>query len=83
MFFGDKEFLTEQERVQVISAMWAIVKSVFDDHPNVLEDAENVQVPSIEIAKISGIDLEAVNASLENLDSDGIIHIDEIDIIDE
>lgn len=83
-FFGDVD-LTEQERVRIISGMIAIVSAVessqhFDE---IIEDAKDIEVPSVDTANLLGIPLHVVNLALENLEDEGLITIEGIDDIEE
>jgi hypothetical protein len=82
-FFSEE--LTEQERVRIISGMIAICSAVessnhFDE---IIENAQGIEVPSMDTANLLGIPLHVVNSALENLQDEGHITIEGIDEIED
>lgn len=84
MTFIEQEELSEQERIQVVSAMIAICLAVqgSENYHEIVNKAELIDVPSLDTAKLTGIPLEIVNLALQNLQEDGIITIESIEDIE-
>jgi hypothetical protein len=73
----DQEWLTEQERVAAVATMYAISRAVVDNEMReVLDIAAGIELESIDLSKLLDIEIEVVNAALENMQDDGKVSIE-------
>ena len=76
MGYIEKDFLTEQERVEVLSSMLSIAIHVLKYHPEIAQDVDEL-IDSDDVVKLSGLEEKVVLAALDNLDDEGSVVIED------